>query len=485
MTRASAIGRMRGMLDRLPPGARGAVIAVYRAFQRWFGGPAAARRQRAHALWRAGAFEAALAELRAAIAASPREAGLRESLVNFHFELGQPDKALAAARLWLAGMPGHPRAHFHIGRLLASSPRDEGAATHLERAQADPSLTLEAGLALVQVKLHLKDPRRAVNELHRLLARPESIDARHAEMILSLTQPLAALRQFRAVADCCEAIRHVDEGDPLRLATHAAALRELGLGREAETMLEGWRAGRVRSSDRARMIRAYGALGRLDEAADMAREWAAAEPGSAVANWHAANLLTRLGRHREAREHVEKAIVDPAAPLDSGFDIVRMLILDNEVEQAAALMEKLLEFANRIGRHNAGPITALARTFHARRRYRLAEACCRAIEAFRDDSAFLALHGNILLSMSRVGHARERLERSLFMSPRSELAPWLLLALSHFHEGNPELGRAYLAEAVGTEEEGKTLARIFGAAAPLIQPFGSEIDATFGTREAA
>jgi tetratricopeptide (TPR) repeat protein len=477
---------LREALDRLPSWARRAVIAVYRAFERWSGGAAAVRKQRAYALWRAGASEAALSAMHEAIAASPGDPKLREGLVNFHSELGQTDRAMAVARLWLIRMPGSARAHFHMGRLLLTQLRYEAAMAHLERSQADPDLAREAGLMLVHIGLQTKNPQRALKELYQCIARPTSFTTQHADMILSLTQQLTTLRHFQAVADCCTAIEEVDRRDPLRLAVHAAALRDLGRTTEAEKLVQALLALQEESPDSGRMIRAYGALGRTDEAVSAARRWADAAPRSAAANWLLAHLLVRQKQHAQAQQYVDRALTDSAAPLDAGFEIVRLLLLANDVESAAALMEKLLKLGDRVQRHNAGPVVVLARTFHARRKYRVAEACCRATEPFRgQDPEFLTLHGNVLLSMGRVERARQLLERAVCLSPRSDRAPRLLLALGHFHEGNPELGKAYLSEAVGVEEEGKAMIRLFGMAAPLIQPFGSEIDERMRARGAA
>jgi len=495
---------------------------LWRQFLSTHPGHLPARTQLAHVLWRSGKTGEALQELRKRLRAMPQSAGAWKTLVNWHGQLEQSDKAMVAAREWLEAMPDCGPAYFQLGHLLVREDLYEPALTHLERAASDPEVAIDAALGIAQARLQMEELEPALRQLHQCLAESARFMPRHVGMVINLAHQLHSQRQFQAVVDCCKAVRSVNADDPLWLALYTSSLRQLGRNAESEQFSGRFsdilRLRRGTAIDSARLARALWLLERFDEALeeireslrirseseatwrmlvrwlekleraehslDAARSWLAAMPGSVHANWEVARMLIHGRRYEEAWEHIDQALADTTATIEPGFKVVQACLAEEQAGLASQLTERLLAAPERILSRHAQAIMMLARAFHAGRHYLMAEHCCGAIAENREnDPAFLALYGHVLLSKGEVERAKAVLERSVFLSPRSDSAPRLLLALSYIHHGNAELGRAYLSEAAGFQEEGRVFVELFGNAAPLIPYYGAEIDRALASDE--
>ena len=472
--------------------------------------------------WQSGRTDEALAQMHESLRLKPRSGVLWKTLIRRYSQSGRYDEAIATARKWLDAMPGSGPAHFQMANLLVKEGLDESALKHLEHATRDPEVAIDAGLVIARTRLRMKELDSALAQTYLCLAESARFLPRHLDLVLGLAQQFHSWGQFQAVADCCEAARAGNSDDPLCLAIYVQALRQLGRMAEAghcSAQFSGI-VRRRRDVDPVRYAHALWVLERFDEALtelreslrmrpdsdknwrllvgwldrlergedslDAARRWVAAMPGSGQANWQLARLLVGEGHYESAREYSEKALATATVEPEPGFEIVRTYLRRNEIKLAAELMERLVAAPEQIGPRNSESIMKLARVFHAQRQYPVAETCCRSVARFcGNDPAFLALHGHILLSRGEIDRARELLERSVRIAPMSEKAPRLLLALSYIHHGDVALGRAYLAEATGFQEEGKILAELFGGAAPLIPYFGAEIDRSLASNESS
>jgi tetratricopeptide (TPR) repeat protein len=224
------------------------------------------------------------------------------------------------------------------------------------------------------------------------------------------------------------------------------------------------------------LVRWHLRLGQFDEALAAAQEWLVAVPGSAPAHWHLARLHVRSERYEQAREHIDAALADATAAIDPGLETAKVCCRAGRWELAEEIARRLLAAPQRVEPQHAEAVVYVARVLARKRKAAAAETCYRAAAAYRRrDPGFLAAHGKLLLARGEVEEARVLLERSVYLAPGADGAR-LPLALTYLHRGDAELGRAYLAEAVGIQEEGRVLAQLFGGAAPLVEHFGADID---------
>ncbi len=294
-----------------------------------------------------GREEAALVELRKAVAAAPgsfdARLGLGLALARAGEREGAREQLEEAVRL----APESVLARDALGRLLAGAGADEGAVAHFSKAVAlDPSFAeghFQLGAALGRLGRHAE----AAEAFSRVL----EIEPGHADALLAraterldLGELAAARRDLEALLGrdpqhararlrLGEALQRLGEGGALDAylraldiglepadgaAAHLSAGNLLAQRREGEAALEHYRAALELdpglAGARYNLAGVLSGLGRHAEAAEAYRAVLEREPENASARLYLAQSLAALGRHREAREQLERGL--KAAPRD-------------------------------------------------------------------------------------------------------------------------------------------------------------------------
>lgn len=270
---------------------------------------------------RRGAFDSAIARIRAAIAQRPDAGGYQNSLGNLLRDAGRPDEALAAFDRAIAAEPLNPTAHANRGTLnLARRAFDRAAAdcrealTLMRRAQ--PAGSADQVRVWGTLAVALAEGGRlteAEAELRALLSAAPNVAAAHSNLS-------AILSKTARLSEAEVAGRRAVELDP----RHAAGWNTLGIalhrqGRAADAAAAYHRAIELDPRDvgaRLNLSRSLESDGALDEAlacADAAAAIVPTHPGVQVA---IGSLHRGAGRLDEAMAAFDLAVeLDPGNPM--------------------------------------------------------------------------------------------------------------------------------------------------------------------------
>jgi putative PEP-CTERM system TPR-repeat lipoprotein len=251
---------------------------------------------------------AEVAELESATRADPREPRARLALIELHFNVGDLDKALEAARGAVAAIPDNAALYQALAKcLLRSGDSRQALTTFGKLVQLAPKEP--AGyLGQAELLLGLKDPVGANKALQQLLEfAPSNLEARRLTVSVAIQQK----QPDKALAIAREMQREfasIPAGYALEGEVHMDQKRW-------EQAAAAFRAGSAKPGGEALVTRQYVALisgNKADEARRVAEEWNRQHPKNTLLLRHMAGMAYDAGDRELARTYYERALaIDP------------------------------------------------------------------------------------------------------------------------------------------------------------------------------
>lgn len=390
---------------------------------------APARYLLARGLLRRGKSESAKEELERFRQIKRTESLYRNALLLM-VNWGKEEEALADLRAAVEASPDHPAALFLLGRELYRRGRQEEASSYLERsAELRPQAAFDearrvAGSGELPIAIEILDEAARTAPTAASYAYLSELQARVGRL------PQAARSLTRAL--------EMDPGQVRWRATLGSLLFQLGRLQEAQVELERvvdeWPEGGLASYYLAAALKARGELARAERLSERAVELLPVESARSTLDQldHPApiNALFLLAEIRQMQGMESEALLRrllEVEPLHAqGHYLLARLDLERGRRDRAT---EELELFRRIKETEEHYRNAIGYLFNMGDERRALEEMHAAVEATPDHPAALFLLGKQLLRLGKVEEAARYLERCARLSPRtaSEVEPFLVL----------------------------------------------------------